>query len=547
MADVYPELQERRALIADITQQEEERFRRTLKRGLELLEGNDVWDGTPDAKVLPGQTAFKLYDTYGFPLDLQEVIGADHGFTIDRDGFDLAMQEARTRSQGSKVGESSVKDIYREAADVVPEIRFTGYDRETDRAALSAIITSNGLVQTLKAGDEASLVCDSTCFYGEAGGQVGDRGEIRGGDGAVFEVMDTQKPHGGLIVHEGRLVSGELQVGDEVEQRVDHESRAATRRNHSATHLMHWALREVVGERAMQKGSMVGPERLRFDYAGSAALTAEQIQRIEDLVNAAVLANTPATTEVMSMDDAKARGAMGIFEEKYGDVVRMLQVGPSLELCGGNHVARTGDIGLFKIITESGLAAGVRRMEAVTGHGALQRFRAVDTELMGVSRLLRAPMGMTEEKIERLYETQKELGREIDALKKKLIGGGSGDLTKESKSYEGLNALGAVVDLGDASALRELADSLRDKLSPAVIMLGSEAKGGKALLVCAVSKELMGEYRAGDFVKDAARLVGGGGGGRPDFAQAGGADPSGLPAAVARVYEIIEARLATSD
>jgi alanyl-tRNA synthetase len=367
---------------------------------------------------------------------------------------------------------------------------------------------------------------------------VGDRGVIEA-NGSRFEVDDTHKPVEGLIVHRGKVVSGSFKPGAKVELRVDHALRSATRRNHSATHLLHWALRQVVGATAAQKGSLVGPDRLRFDYSGTRPLEPAEVEQIEDLVNARVLDNTDITTEALPMDEAKKRGAIGIFEEKYGDVVRMLSIGPSLELCGGTHASRTGDIGLFKVLSETGLAAGVRRIEATTGLNALGHLRRVESELTGAAALLKAPAPQLRDRVERLLEQQKESHREIERLKRSLMSGDSADLSVEAREFDGARVLGATVELGDAGALREMADQLRDKLAPAVILLGSASKDGKkALLVCSVSKALTSRFRAGDIVKAAAMVVGGNGGGRPDFAQAGGPDPSQLGEAVAKVYEL---------
>jgi len=538
MGDVYPQLVERRALIEEITQQEEERFRRTLDRGLQLISENHEWIESNGARSMPGAVAFKLYDTYGFPLDLQNVIGEEQGFTIDQDGFDRELGEARLRSQGSKVGSSAVAEIYPALVQEVGAVEFLGYDSEVARSEVLALVQSGDSVKELGSGASGEIVTRATPFYPEQGGQVGDRGVIELA-GARFEVEDTQKPVEGLIVHRGKVISGSFQPGAEVELRVDHGLRSATRRNHSATHLLHWALRQVVGATAAQKGSLVGPERLRFDYSGTRPLEAAEIERIEDLVNARVLENTDITTEALAMDAAKERGAIGIFEEKYGDVVRMLTIGPSLELCGGTHAARTGDIGLFKVLSETGLAAGVRRIEATTGLNALRHLRRLDSELSGAAALLKAPAQQLRDRVERLIEQQKESQREIDRLKRSLMSGDSADLSADAREVDGARVLGAVVELGDAGALREMADQLRDKLAPAVILLGSPSKDGKkALLVCSVSKGLTKRFRAGDIVKAAASIVGGNGGGRPDFAQAGGPDATKIEDAVRQVYEL---------
>lgn len=353
----------------------------------------------------------------------------------------------------------------------------------------------------------------------------------------MFLVEDTQAPIEGLTLHRGRVERGELERGAEALLQVDAEARAATRRNHSATHLLHWALRQVVGATVTQKGSLVGPERLRFDYSGTRSLEPEELRKVEDLVNAAILRNTPIVTEILPMDEAKARGAIGIFEEKYGDVVRVLHIGDSIELCGGTHAYRTGDLGVLELLSEGGLAAGVRRIEAATGLNAIAHGRAVRDALERTAALLKTPPMDLIAKAERLLAQQRELERELDRLKRELMSGGSVDLASHAKEVGGIHFLGARVELGDAQALREMADQLRDRLAPAVILLGSEAKG-KALLVCSVSKEITDRFRAGDVVKRAAAIVGGGGGGRPDFAQAGGSRPEHLEEALATVHPL---------
>ncbi|KPK50084.1 MAG: alanyl-tRNA synthetase [Myxococcales bacterium SG8_38_1] len=541
MGDVYPQLGERRALIEEITLQEEERFRRTLDRGLQMIADNEEWVDEGGTRSLPGDVAFKLYDTYGFPLDLQEVIGREQGFEIDQGGFDQQLEQARERSRGSKVGSTAVADVYPTLAQEIGTIEFLGYDAERAKSEVLALLSDGARVDSLSEGDAGELVTRATPFYPEQGGQVGDRGIIEVA-GASFEVEDTQKPVEGLIVHRGRVASGSITTGSKADLSVDHELRGATRRNHSATHLLHWALRQVVGETAAQKGSLVGPDRLRFDYSGTRPLESSELARIEDLVNSRVLENTEITTEALPMDEAKRRGAIGIFEEKYGEVVRMLTIGPSLELCGGTHAYRTGDIGLFKVLSETGLAAGVRRIEATTGLNALRHLRSVESEVSSTAALLKAPAQQLHDRVERLLEQQKEFQREIERLKRSIMSGDSADLSADAREVDGARVLGATVDIGDAGALREMADQLRDKLAPAVILLGSPSKDGKkAMLVCSVSKALTDRFRAGDIVKVAASVVGGNGGGRPDFAQAGGPDPSKLVEAVGKVYELVGA------
>jgi alanyl-tRNA synthetase len=536
MSDVYPQLAEKRALIEDITKQEEARFRETLARGLALIEGNREWVEQDGRRSLPGHVAYDLFSTYGFPLDLQEVIGREQGFVIDLEGYEQAKRKHQEESgSGRGAFDSAVEDVYHELANELPPVEFLGYEQEEARSKIIALIASGRRVDRLEPGMEGQLVAAATPFYAESGGQVGDRGIIRAGQ-ARFVVTDTQKPREGLIVHIGRVEGAALHVGAEIELEIDHELRARTRKNHSATHLLHWALRTVLGPQAMQKGSLVAPDRLRFDYAGSRPLTPEELARIEDLVNAKILANAPIETEVLSMEEAKRRGAIGIFEEKYGNVVRMLTMTPdSIELCGGTHASRTGDIGCFKIVSESGVAAGVRRIEAQTGPGALAYVREVERELSEVAALLKVKRGEVSERVQKLLEKQKELVREIEQLQRKLVQGSSRDLTADAKNVGGITFLGTTVDLGDAKALRELADQLRDKLAPAVVLLGAKS-GDKAILACSVSKEITDRFHAGNLIREAAQVVGGGGGGRPDFAQAGGSDPEKLAEAVGVVY-----------
>lgn len=536
MAGEYPELKERRALIEDITKQEEARFRATLKRGLDRLSTYDFGAIVP--KALPGAVAFELYDTYGFPLDLQDVIGREQGFAVDHAGFDSALEAARKRSAGSKLGSEAVLAVYRKAADQVGDVQFVGHDREQAPSTVGALIAGDQLVEALAEGAQGAVITTATPFYGESGGQMGDRGQIIVGE-AVFEVSDTQKPIAGLFVHQGKMLKGRLAIGEHVSLEVNTASRGATRRNHSATHLLHLALRNVVGPHALQKGSLVGADRLRFDYSGSKPLTVEQISEIEREVTERVLLNAEVSTEVLAMDEAKEKGAIGIFEEKYGAVVRMVKIADSLELCGGTHVSRTGDIGGFKILSESGVAAGVRRIEAATGMAALSHAQNTERTLAKAAGLLKGAPETAVDKVERLLARQKELQREIDRLKHQLVSGGAGDLTEGVRKVGDISVLGAAVDVGDAGSLREMADQLRDKLAPAVIALGTATPDGKVVLICAVSKELTKQHKAGAIVKAMAAVVGGGGGGRPDFAQAGGSDPSKLQDAVAKVHELV--------
>jgi alanyl-tRNA synthetase len=537
MGDDFPELVERRALIEEITQREEERFRATLKRGLDRLETYPWNEQRGDQRVLPGSVSFELYDTYGFPVDLQEVIGEELKFRVDREGFERELEQARRRSAGSKVGEEAVHAAYRSLANRV-EVEFVGYQTEEAETTIVQLLLNGDFVHRLSEGETGEVVTALTPFYAETGGQVGDKGEIRS-KGGSFKVVDTVRPAGALVVHRGKVTGGEIKVGDVVQLEVDHALRADTRRNHSATHLLHLALRRVAGDQAMQKGSLVTPDRLRFDYSGTKSLTQEQMRQIEQIVMERVLNNTPIETEVLPIAEAKRRGAVAIFEEKYGDIVRMVRMADSIELCGGTHAARTGDIGLFKLISDSGIAAGVRRIEAMTGRSAIRYISKLEQELLAIASLVKGTPLDARAKVDRLLQQQKELTREIARLNRQLATGGSQDLTSNARKVGDITVLGARVEVSDIAALRETADRLRDQIAPAVVLLGSVNQDGKVLLVCTVSRELTKRIQAGALVKQVAKTVGGSGGGRPDFAQAGGTDGTKLDQAIESIYKLI--------
>jgi alanyl-tRNA synthetase len=555
MGDAYPELTQRKDLIATVTEQEEVRFRETLERGLDLIDKNKVWREEGNKRVMPGAVAFKLYDTYGFPVDLTETIGVERGFEVDQAGFDEAMAAQRARSEHSKLNdEAVVSDVWRKAQDAarskgVETVRFLGYEREQGQGKVVAIVKGAALVDRAEKGDEVGVITDATPFYGEAGGQVGDKGVLRSG-GTTFEVTDTQKPVTGLVVQLGKVSEGSLAVGDGVELEVDHQRRTATRRNHSATHLLHWALRRVLGEQAAQKGSLVGPDRLRFDFSHGKALTPEQISAIEDLVNAKVLTNAPVETEVLPIDVARAKGAIAIFEEKYGDVVRVLTMTPdSVELCGGTHARALGDIGLFKIVSEGGVAAGVRRIEAATGLNALLYVRQLEGAVKNAARIARSGVHDLPDKLEKLVERDRALEKEVAELKRKLAwggpsggssgsGGGIDERAQTARDIPGGKALAVRADDSDAATLRQLAEKLRDKLGDAVVLVGG-VSGGKVQLVVTVSKPLLDRHKAGDIIKKVAEVVGGSGGGRPDMAQAGGLEVGKIDEALARFYQVL--------
>ena len=539
MGDQYPELRERRDHIASVAENEEVRFRQTIERGLSLLEERFEVMAEQSQTTLPGADAFKLYDTYGFPLDLTDVICNERGFVVDKAGYDEALEAAKERSE-FKSQNQAVEGVYRVALAAVPNgaVRFTGYEKDKDHGKLLAIIKDGGLVHEASAGDSVELISDQTPFYGESGGQVGDHGTIKSESGRVV-IDDSHKPLTGLVAHRGRVESGTLHVGDKLELAVDSARRDRTRRNHSATHLLHWALRTVLGSHAQQKGSLVGPDRLRFDFTSPRALTPEEITKVEDLVNQRTLQNHTVQTEVLSMDEARARGAMMIFEEKYGDVVRMLSMAESTELCGGTHARATGDIGLFKIVSEQGVSAGVRRIIAVTGDGALAYLRDVETNFAKVVSLAKATPANVLDKVEKLLQHERALEKQIDELQRKLATGGGGGgleaLLAKARDIAGVKVLGVRTEVTDRAALRELAEQLRDKLGQSVVLVGSVADG-KAQLVLTVAKDLTSRLKAGDLIKNSAQIVGGSGGGRPDMAQAGGTELARLDEAIEAIY-----------
>jgi alanyl-tRNA synthetase len=552
MSPDYPELERHKELVASVARGEEERFRETIERGLKILDEEIGGLRASGKLVVAGETAFKLHDTFGFPVDLTQVIAQERGFTVDLPGYEQALEEQRARSEGSKLGDEAIEHVWRDvlaaAQGVSPAgVKFVGYEREESEGRVVAIVSSGALVDRVAEGQEAIVVTDVTPFYGEAGGQAGDAGVIEGAagaadEGALFEVADVQKPMAGISAHHGRLARGALAVGDAVRLRVDHERRSATRRNHSATHLLHWALRTVLGEQATQKGSLVGADRLRFDFSHGKALTAEEIARIEDLVNAKVLTDAPVLTEVLPIDVARKRGAVAIFEEKYGDVVRMLTMTKdSVELCGGTHARALGEIGLFKVVSEQGLAAGVRRIEAVTGLNALTYVRTVEGTIRGAARAVKSSPADLTDKIEKIVERERLLEKEIAELKRKVAmgtgssGGGLDDLLRGARDVPGGKALAVRLPVDDAATLREMAEQLRDKLGQAVVLVGAVGQD-KAMLVLTVSKGLTGRYRAGDVIKGIAQMLGGSGGGRPDMAQAGGTDIGKLDEALESLY-----------
>jgi alanyl-tRNA synthetase len=550
MGDAYPELRERRDMMASLVEAEEVRFRQTIERGLLLLDERFRELERAGSRELGGADAFQLYDTYGFPLDLTNVICQERGFGVDQAGYEAALDEARKRSDFKGV-EHAVESVYRAALSSLPDgsARFTGYDRDQDQGRIVALIAGGALVERAKVGDEVAVVTDRTPFYGSAGGQSGDQGLISTPSGKVA-IEDTDKPLGGLIVHHGRVVEGEIERGQLAELEVALARRERTRRNHSATHLLHFALRTVLGTHAQQKGSLVGPDRLRFDFSHTRPLTPEQIAEIEWLVNERTLANHPIRTEVLSMQEARARGATMIFEEKYGDVVRLLSMAESMELCGGTHARNTGDIGLFKIIGEQGIAAGVRRITAVTGEGALAYTRELEATLARAADTLKTAPAALGERIEKMLARERALEKQVADLERKLmVGGASGvdALLPKAREIAGVKVLGARSDVTDRAQLRELSERLRDKLGESSIVLVGAVADEKAQLVLTVGKALVGRYRAGDLIRPLAQIVGGSGGGRPDMAQAGGTDVARLDQAISAIYEAVASAASAAE
>jgi len=479
--------------------------------------------------VLPGEVAFKLYDTFGFPLDLTADVCRERGVTVDEAGFDAAMEKQRTTARAA--GKFKAVDALSYSGE---KTVFHGYDQLTHAGKVVALYKGGTPVQSLAAGDDGVVVLDHTPFYAESGGQVGDRGVITAG-GATFTVEDTLKVIPDVFGHHGTLTGGALKVGDSVNAQVDTEARARTIRNHSVTHLMHKALREVLGSHVAQKGSLVDAEKTRFDFAHNAPMTDAQIREVEAKVNAEIVTNTATHAEVMGIEKAKTSGATMLFGEKYGDEVRVLEIGSSKEFCGGTHVARTGDIGFFKIIAESGVAAGVRRVEAVTGLNAMAFVQALDARMSEVAGALKIPATEVTTKLGQIQDHVKALEKELSALKSKLAAAAGGDLVSKAVVKDGVKFLSAEIEGADAKALREMVDQLKNKLGSGVVLLGSKSPDGKVALCAGVTADLVGKFKAGEIVGKAAALVGGKGGGRPDMAMAGGTDAAKLGEALATV------------
>ncbi len=523
MGAAYPELARQQAYVEKVLLGEEQRFAETLAQGMKLLE--DAFETADGA--LDGDTVFKLYDTYGFPVDLTEDVARERGLGIDKAGFESAMQAQRERARAaSKFGAAAGAA---EGLDARSE--FTGYERIAGEARVVALIRDGEQVNELTAGDEALVVLDATPFYAESGGQVGDTGEISAA-GLRFVVSDTRKDPGGAILHAGSLAEGQLALGDAVSTQVDEARRAAIVRNHSATHLLHAALRQVLGTHVQQKGSLVAPDRLRFDFSHLQPVSDQELAEIETLVNAEILANRAAEAKVTGYQQALDEGAIALFGEKYGEEVRVMRFGAfSCELCGGTHVRRTGDIGQFKIVSEGGIASGVRRIEAVTGLGALHWAQQADTALGTIAGALKAGREEIAARIEQLLERGRQLERELDQAKARLAADQGGDLAGSAVEVAGIPVIAAQVEGADGKGLREMVDDLKNRLGTAVIVLAA-VNDGKVQLIAGVTDDCKQKLRAGDLINHVAEQVGGRGGGRPDMAQAGGSQPENLPAAL---------------
>ncbi|NNF17444.1 MAG: alanine--tRNA ligase [Gammaproteobacteria bacterium] len=532
MGTAYPELSRNQAHVEKILRTEEQRFAETLEQGMGILEAEIA---AASNKVIAGDVAFKLYDTYGFPVDLTADIARERGMSVDDAGFAEAMEAQKERGRAaSKFG----ADL-RSGIKVDQVSQFTGYETLQTSSAVDSLICGGVVAKELSHGDEGIVFLAKTPFYAESGGQVGDVGQLRS-DAGVFAVTDTQK-FGQGIGHIGRVSEGAFKPGDVVVATVDAATRAATVLNHTATHLMHAALRTVLGDHVTQKGSLVAPDRLRFDFSHYEPVSRDELERVEAMVNQQIRNNAPAETQLMAFDDAIEAGAMALFGEKYDSDVRVLRVGDfSMELCGGTHVDRAGDIGLFKIVSEGGVASGVRRIEAVTGDAALQWVRDTEEQLQSVAALVKSGRDEVRHKVEALFERSRAMEKEIARLKKELVTGKAGpDLMAQVREAGGIKVLAARQDGLDAGALRDSVDQFKDRLGKAVVVLGS-VDDGKVRLVVGVSKDCVGKVKAGELIGEIAAMVGGRGGGRPDMAQAGGNDPSQLDHALASVYERVQ-------
>jgi len=532
MGDAYPELRAAQDKVGEVLKQEEERFFQTIANGMEILDSTLAGS----AKVVDGETAFRLHDTFGFPLDLTADVCRERGVTVDSQGFEVAMQKQRDQARAAGKFKVAQGLDYKGKP-----TQFHGYDTlKHEGAKVAALYLDGSAVQSVKAGDAAVVVLDNTPFYAESGGQVGDKGELRN-ETVRFAVEDTFKIQADVFGHQGELLEGELKVGDTLNALVDTKQRTDTMRNHSATHILHKALREVLGDHVQQKGSLVDAMKTRFDFTHNAPITAEQIRKIEDIVNQEILENTATSGKVMSLEDAQKTGAMMLFGEKYGDEVRVLEIGSSKELCGGTHVSRTGDIGSLKIVSEGGVAAGIRRVEAVTGNNALHLLQGMEDKINEAAAILKTHPGDLVNRVSQLQESLRQAERELEKVNSKLAASQGDELAGQAVDVNGLKVLAVRIDGADAGVLRETMDALKAKLKTAAIVLAS-VQGDKVSLIAGVTADSISKVKAGDLVNFVAQQVGGKGGGKPEMAMAGGTDPSKLNAALESVQDWVASK-----
>ena len=532
MGDAYPELRAAQDKVAEVLKQEEERFFQTIANGMEILD-SALAGG---AKVVDGDTAFRLHDTFGFPLDLTADVCRERGVTVDAQGFEVAMQKQRDQARAAGKFKVAQGLDYKGRP-----TQFHGYDTlKHEGAKVTALYVDGSAMTSVKAGDAAVIVLDNTPFYAESGGQVGDKGELRN-ETVRFAVEDTFKIQADVFGHQGELLEGELKVGDVLNAVVDVQQRTDTMRNHSATHILHKALREVLGDHVQQKGSLVDATKTRFDFTHNAPITSEQIRKIEGIVNQEILENTATSGKVMSLEDAQKTGAMMLFGEKYGEEVRVLEIGSSKELCGGTHVSRTGDIGSLKIVSEGGVAAGIRRVEAVTGNNALHFLQGMEDKMNEAAAILKTHPGDLVNRVTQLQESLRQAERELEKVNSKLAASQGDELAGQAIDVNGIKVLATRLDGADAGVLRETMDALKTKLKTAAIVLAS-VQGDKVSLIAGVTADSIGKVKAGDLVNFVAQQVGGKGGGKPEMAMAGGTDPSKLGAALDGVKDWIASK-----
>jgi len=536
MDEAYPELKDSAAFILNVVKNEEEKFLETLGTGMKLLEATIEGAQSKNEKTIPGEVIFKLYDTFGFPVDIIQDHVKEMDIALDIEGFDAAMAQQKARSK-SKKKFAGVGEAYKPLTSAGVKTTFKGYNSLELESELLIVVKEDKEAELAKAGDAVEVVTAETVFYAESGGQVGDKGTFEN-EGCAIEIMDTVKDPSGLFIHRGEVKSGQCKKGDHFTLKVDTQRRQATAINHSATHILHSALRTVLGEHVKQSGSLVTPDRFRFDFTHFSAITPEELAAIETQVNMRIRENHGIHTKEMGMDEAVKSGATALFEEKYGDVVRVVSQGEfSQELCGGTHTRASGDIGLFRILTEGGIASGVRRIEAVTGQAALDTVHADQKAIEAAAGLLKGSKDDVVAKVETLITEKKALEKELESIKAKLASKSVDDIDQNIKEINGVKVLSKKVEIENPSQLRDLADKFKSKLGSGVILLGAESNG-KALLIAVVTDDLTKTYKAGNIVKTAAGIVGGGGGGRPDMAQAGGTKPEHLDKALASVFDI---------